>query len=197
MKRPLLLMLLFCLLLPCRAVYGQPTPAQYDCANHPGCAALEKQALLQFTAGQLAESLRSYNKAYELQADPRLLYSIARLMHVQGQEIDAIPYYRKFIESNLDDEPQKAKAREFLAQCESMAAAAQAKKLELQRLEQEQAAQAKHIEPIAKPVPLYKKWWFWTIVGGAVAGAAVGTAIGLSAREPDLTGVMQYRPFAQ
>ena len=27
--------------------------------------------------------------------------------------------------------------------------------------------------------PIYKRWWFWTLIGAAVAGAAVGTAVAL------------------
>lgn len=30
------------------------------------------------------------------------------------------------------------------------------------------------------PQPVYKKWWFWTLVGVGVAGAAAGVAIGVS-----------------
>jgi len=34
--------------------------------------------------------------------------------------------------------------------------------------------------------PIYKKWWFWTIIGGVVVAGAVGTAVGVTAvkKEP-------------
>jgi hypothetical protein len=28
--------------------------------------------------------------------------------------------------------------------------------------------------------PIYKKWWFWTIIGVVVAGGAVGAAVGVT-----------------
>lgn len=42
----------------------------------------------------------------------------------------------------------------------------------------------KAVEPEARPV--YKKWWFWTIIGVAAAGAATGIAVGVTAtRAPE------------
>ena len=42
--------------------------------------------------------------------------------------------------------------------------------------------------PRTKPrtTPIYKKWWFWTIVGAAVAGGAVGTYFGVRSAKPDI-----------
>lgn len=37
--------------------------------------------------------------------------------------------------------------------------------------------------------PLYRKWWFWTAVGGAAAGVAAGVAVGLALREPSVAGL--------
>lgn len=34
---------------------------------------------------------------------------------------------------------------------------------------------------VASPRPFYRTWWFWTVVGAAVAGIAVGTGVGLTA----------------
>jgi hypothetical protein len=33
-----------------------------------------------------------------------------------------------------------------------------------------------------EPAPVYKRWWFWTLVGAAAAGAA--TAVLLSRQQP-------------
>ena len=36
-----------------------------------------------------------------------------------------------------------------------------------------------------KKTPLYRKWWFWTAVGGAVVitGLSIGLAVGLQPRQ--------------
>jgi tetratricopeptide (TPR) repeat protein len=33
--------------------------------------------------------------------------------------------------------------------------------------------------------PIYKKWWFWTIIGGVVVAGAVGTAVGVTAAKKE------------
>ena len=204
MNHQLPLTILFCLLMAGGIAHGQPAASQTECGSNPACFALYEQGQQQATAGQLAEALRSYKLAYEVQADPRLAYSIARLMHLQGQEAEAVPYYRRFLESKSDDDAQnsqfKAKAQEYLAQCELIAAAALAKKQEEERkrLEDErrkQEEERKRADLLLQTTPIYKKGWFWAIIGGsaAVIGLGVGLGVGLSNRGPSLPdGVNTY-----
>ena len=182
-------------LLASPSTHAQPqSPAstsQADCASNAPCLALYEQAQQQLNSGQRAEALRSFKLAYEVHADPRLLFSIARLMQLQGQEIEAVPYYRSFVESGLDDESQKAKARTYLAECESVAAEAEAK-----RIAMEKEAEAERLRNLIKkqqteapkPVPVYKKGWFWAVVGGSAAavGLGIGLGVGISNQGPKL-----------
>jgi tetratricopeptide (TPR) repeat protein len=48
----------------------------------------------------------------------------------------------------------------------------------------------KEREPVAAAPPLYKKWWFWTIVGAAVAGGA-GAGIYFGTRGDDVPSYPQ------
>lgn len=41
-----------------------------------------------------------------------------------------------------------------------------------------------HIDILLMPLPLHKKWWFWTLVGTGVSVAAVGVGIALRPRDP-------------
>lgn len=188
----LALILLFCV----GNSRGQTGAPIAECAQHPACKLLFDQAQQQSRAGQLADALRSYKLAYEVTPDPRLLYSIARVLHKQGETAEAIPYYRQFLDTPFvkpTDEAQKVPAQEFLTQCEA------AQKLPPEIIKPPVTTIPDTPPPTVetKRPPLYKRWWFWTVVGGAAAVVAVGVGVGvgMAAREPDLTDVVQYRPF--
>ena len=38
-------------------------------------------------------------------------------------------------------------------------------------------------QPLATPI--YKKWWFWTVIGVVVVGGVVGTAVGVTAAKKE------------
>lgn len=46
--------------------------------------------------------------------------------------------------------------------------------------------------PKAQPTPLYKRWWLWTLVGVAAAGAAAGVIVALDSRKERV----EYTPAA-
>ncbi|MCA9667156.1 MAG: hypothetical protein KC503_16270 [Myxococcales bacterium] len=43
--------------------------------------------------------------------------------------------------------------------------------------------------PVAQVTPIYKKWWFWTIIGAAAAGAGAAVVIGTQVGGASLTQV--------
>lgn len=153
--------------------WGQ-TPGAIDCEANATCVGLVEQAQQQSKAGQLAEAEKRYKLAYELSQDVRLLFNIARVLDKRGQGQEAMTYYRQFIQSAVEDELQKAKAREFLAQLEAKLA----------------TPATTPTVPISDPTttPVYKKGWFWGVLVGSVAavGLGVGLGVGLSSRGPTL-----------
>lgn len=166
------LLLLACL--PSRSGTAQVlrSEAMPDCASNASCYRLYKQAQQQLGANRLADSLHSFRLAYNAVPDPRLHYSIARLLQLQKACDEAIPHYRQFIESQLDDDEQKTKARDHAAECERSIAEALAK-----RTGQTPLPPA---PPLALAVPIYKKGWFWVAVGGSTATLVIGLGVGLS-----------------
>lgn len=196
MKSSALLSLLLCLLGPLGMARGQTPPPVANCENRPACITLYEQAQQQSKDGQLAEALRSYKLAYEVEPDPRLLFSIARVLHKLGQVAEAVSYYHRFIDSEVGDAAQKDKARTYLAQLEPLVPPTPAPPKEqppgVALIEQPSAAPVPH-----QSVPVYKKGWFWAVLGGSVAavGLAVGLGVGLSKRAPTLPdGVNTYEP---
>ena len=49
-------------------------------------------------------------------------------------------------------------------------------------------------EPVAEDdTPVYKQWWFWTVIGVAVVGGVTaGLVVGLQDDEPTPTGVLNF-----
>lgn len=87
-----------------------------DCKSTPACFSIYMQARQQSAQGNLSEALRLYKAAYEVRADPGIFFSIARVLHKQGQLPNAADYYRRFIDSPLDQPEQKRTAQKYLSQ---------------------------------------------------------------------------------
>ena len=163
------------------------TPAVIDCETNAACVALYEQAAQQSKSGQLVEAEKSYKLAYEVSHDARILFNIARVLDKRGQESEALAYYRRFIETPLGDEAQKAKARTYVEQIEAKVAArtvVPATPPSVATTTNSGETPAPSGEQNAKPV--YKKGWFWGVMVGSVAavGLGIGLGIELSSRGP-------------
>jgi tetratricopeptide (TPR) repeat protein len=170
-------------------VRAQSQPSLPDCRSDPTCFSIYMQARQQSDQGNLSEALRLYRAAYEVRADPGILFSIARVLHKQGQHPEAAVFYRRFIDSPLDQPEQKRKAQEYLGQIQA-AGPRQALTsggitlLPPQPPTSSQLAAARSSED----KPVYKRWWFWTAIGcGIVAITAVSLGIGISQRQTSST----------
>lgn len=144
--------------------------------------------------GKLLESQRMYEMAYDLRADPRLLFNIARVLHKRGLMADAAAHYESFLNSSLDDPVQKAKARAYLDEARTSLASAASQKPTLPSIDQAPrqgtesalagvAAATRPSDAGTPAQPLYKKWWLWTTVG-LVAAGAIGLGLGLGLERP-------------
>lgn len=153
---------------------GSPT-----CADTPACKSIYMQARQQSEVGNLSEALRLYRAAYEVQSDPAIFFSIGRVLQKQGQLTEASSYFQRFIDSPVEAPDQKRRAADYLKEI--------------------QAASIKHSTPVENSSqtflpsasstpsdattgkPVYKRWWFWTAIGGGVlAVTAIGLGVGLS-----------------
>lgn len=88
-----------------------------DCAADMQCYTLFNNAKKESSTGNVNASLELYKKAYARRSDPRLLYSIARVLHKQGECAEAINYYESFVVSQLKDDQQKRTASDYIEQC--------------------------------------------------------------------------------
>ena len=169
------------------------TPAPVHCEANTACLSLFEQAQQQSKAGLLTDALRTYKLAYEVQADPRLLFSIARVLHKQGQAAEAISFYRRYIDSEDDGAAQKEKARDYITQLELVPPPHPPPQEKLTVIPVVAPPESKPVQP--ESVPVYKKGWFWAVLGGSAAaiGLGIGLGVGLSNRSPSLPdGINTY-----
>ncbi len=152
---PLRLALIAALLLLCAR------PAAADDAR---ARAHNESAKRLFNLGLFREAGAEYKQAYTESAKPAFLYNLGqcykRLPALADLEL-ARWYFQGFLK-NAPDSPLRAHVEAELAKLERRIADARA------------AAPS-----VGGKAPVYKRWWFWTLIGAAVTGAAVGTALAL------------------
>ena len=161
------------------------------------------RATQRFSAGDYAAAIDDYRAAYQLRQLPTLIFNIAQAHRKAGQWQEALANYERF----MKEDPKSALVPEAEAHAAAMRAKIEAEKSSLereaaarlaqQRVEEAEAlAKAREEErkkaeaalllaTSAKNVPIYKRPWFWIVVGGAAAAAiGVGVGVGLYLREP-------------
>jgi tetratricopeptide (TPR) repeat protein len=106
-----------------------------------------------FNLGLFKEAAVEYEKAYKAKPVPAFLFNLAQC-YKRMDKVDQLERSIFYFESYLKNEPFSPMREE---------------------VEKEIAKLKREIAELRKPKPFYKKWWFWTVVGGAVVtGAAIG-----------------------
>lgn len=184
--------------LPSAGAQALPAATPPDCTQDPACESLRIRAGAASKAGDLVEALRLYQLAHGISADPRMLFNIARLQHRLGRDIEAMDSYERFLRAPAlsdGDHPVRLRlAQQYMQQLRlkpRSGAAGVASALPSSAVSAVASQPGLATEPRA---PIYKKWWFWTILGVTAAGIATGVGLGIAAKEPDTTGLMEYRP---
>ena len=158
-----------------------------------------------YDLGRYQEAAHEYEEAFRLHPDPALLFNIGQAYRQAGDDEAAARAYRGFLRRFPDYEKRsevegyiqqlqqriddKRKADELEQQQEK-----QAQEERQRREEQEQHERAQPPAPVAAPVvvaapaprehvPVYKKWWLWTIVGVVVVGGGA-TALAIALTTP-------------
>ncbi|HEY5921717.1 MAG TPA: hypothetical protein VIV11_08600 [Kofleriaceae bacterium] len=169
---------------------AQPAPAQDPKVE---AKRLFDEATERYRVGAFTQALAGYESAYALFKAPAFLFNIAQC-HFQLQNWDRAVF---FFEGYLRDQPEatnralvedlvrEAKEREVAAR------QAEQRRLDLAKTRLEMEAKERerfnaeldllnvHLNP---DPPVYKKWWFWTVVGGVVV-AGVATTVALTTRD--------------
>lgn len=145
-------------------------------------AALGRKA---FEAGDFQAAIRKYEEAQLLKPAPGLLFNLAQSHRYAGNVERAISYFRGYLTTRAPE--RQARAIEALIQ---RLQALRLLEVETERLAiektrlalvQRQFAMGLCAELPPAPPPITSRWWFWTIIGTAVVGTAVGIAAATTA----------------
>jgi tetratricopeptide (TPR) repeat protein len=151
-----------------------------------------------FHLGEFKRAAEEYKAAYAAKPDPVLLYNVAQAYRLGNEPAQALFFYRSFLNSQPDS-PNRLEIEDRIHKLEAEIALQKSQTAPVTKPAVELAAPAAATvtpqttattnvpltvnasAPRDKSTPVYKKWWLWTIVGVAVAGAAVGVSVGLVA----------------
>jgi tetratricopeptide (TPR) repeat protein len=160
-----------------------------------------ESGLAHFNLREYQAAIEDFRAGYRLKPDPVFLYNLAQAHRLAEHLEDALYFYRAYLRVG-DNLPNRREVEERVASLEKLLA----EKSKLKRppdqtmapVEKPAAPAEKPAAPVEKPsvapapaliatheatppTPVYKKWWFWTIIGGVVvAGASIGLAVALT-----------------
>lgn len=145
------------------------------------------------------KAVEEFQAAYNLDPEPVLLLSIGRCHFLAGRPSRALDFYQQALRGKLSSSEQK----EALA---SITRATLRLQEQQQREAQESAARQAAVQerlaqlaasqpPPPTRSPLYRKPWFWGVIGGVTAtGLALGLGLGLGLRQNDSGPAPPPRP---
>ena len=117
----------------------------------------ERRAEEHTRAGEHTQAMAAWQAAYRSEPRPIYTFRIAESARQAGSTGEAIASYQRFLrDTHPPDYSTERKSAED----------------NLPQLQKELQDQKK---------PIYKRWWFWTIIGGAAAGIGAGIAAGVIA----------------
>ena len=159
-----------------------------------------EQAKQHYARGTAHYNLREYKEAviefeaaYRLAPDPVFLYNLGQCNRLMGNNEEALHFYRSYLRMQPDS-PNRAEVEGRIEKLEAEIAAHPKPAAPVTPPSTPPPAIATPsattsavavgatatAAPHERKRPVYKKWWFWTIVGVVAAGAATGLAVGLT-----------------
>jgi tetratricopeptide (TPR) repeat protein len=169
--------------------YADPVEEQHAAQNRTLAKRHYEAGDKAFRLGDFEMAARQFRSAYELFPTPLLLWNLAQTYRQLNDHKQALFFYKQFAAADTTGAEHDS-ALKRIQELEEI--------VEKERKSQEappagptkpptleatpQPAPAPVVDTKKTDVPLYKKWWLWTAVGGVVAvGLAVGLGVGLTA----------------
>lgn len=166
-------------------------PLLFACQQTVACDSHLERATQLYREANYQAAIVEYQAAYSLQPYALVLYNIARLHHKQGQLAEAIVHYQKYLATNNQEQAERARA--LLATAQQELTAQQVKAPTPPPIAVAAPPQVVSVQGTSaahhKPISVYRKWWFWTVIGVAAVGGATIAGVGIYASGPDVSGI--------
>ncbi len=197
-----------------RASAGGPTSktsAEEDIAGRDNFLGTEEQrqalfrqyiqsAVEKFKAGDYDSSIAAYWAAYALKPQPIIVFNAAQAYRKAGRWAEAVTLYERYLRQE-PNAPLLSEVQAYIAESKERLQAKQSnvERETAERLAQANTVLAEHLAEIReldrqlttihqtqKPKPVYRRGWFWGLIGAVTVGIAlgVGLGVGLQAKEP-------------
>lgn len=211
------LALAFVLSFPRLAQAGGANDPDDGCLRDSECRGHYERAMKSYSGGRYEAALPEFQAAYGQRQMPWLLVNIGRTLHRLGRLEEAVQYYNNYEKASLGSDPETLKkVQEYRTQAQaaldamkgisggsgSTGTSTPANPVQSPALTPSATDASAPIAATSSDAqkPIYKKWWFWTIVGGGVAAVTilgVGLGVGLSSSgttDPIPAGTTVYSP---
>ena len=135
-----------------------------------------------YALGRYAEAAPLFERAFELKADPALLYNAAQAYRLMGNKPRALTLYQNYFRLYGDTIPNADEVRHQIDQLKDAIAVDERSKTAPPTGVQTPSGNTLVASPQPPQKPLVKRPWFWVAVGGGAAivitAVAVGVAVG-------------------
>lgn len=148
-------------------------------------------AATHYAQGRYQDAIIALQNAYAIQPLPRLLCNIGQAYRRLGNHRAAVAQYELCLKIDLEVDPTYRTEVEIYV---SEKRQQWSNKPRQGGFVPSLAPPFDHVgvpastsQPCPNPAlqtPIYKKWWFWTVIGVTLAGGAVGLGVGLTPRVP-------------
>jgi tetratricopeptide (TPR) repeat protein len=181
------LVAVFLALLFSTAAYArdEADPRKLDARRH------FESGMAHFNLQEYAFAISEFEDAYRLQPDPAFLYNLGQAHRLAGHDERALYFYRTYLRA-APEADNRAEVESRISDLEPRVAASPSTGGSVAGRPGEhdrKLALSVAPAPSERARPVYKKWWFWTTLAGvAVVGAAVATTVALVPKDAAIPG---------
>jgi tetratricopeptide (TPR) repeat protein len=182
--------------------------------------ALFDQAIAAFNAGHFAAALASFDQSYAANPMPTVRYNMAMCQRALRRFADSVASFRQYLDEGGDSVPAERRTEvcELIAETNadlgvhdpppaacappppatprptSATTPPAATPSGPDLSEDDDPTEGDTTEPPpVRPVPVYRRWWFWVSLVGGAAAVGLATGLGLGLSQPELDGDFRVR----